>query len=213
MREGAIAAVLHAIDADHEVIIVNYSVWNQDFTRELHSELFKFDTDRAYPSGDDVHFFSDVATGLTFIGSVVLHRSLWLSRRRPPYYGTEFIHVGVLFQARLPGSALVLAKPFVGIRYGNASWTGRTFAIWMFKWPMLIWSFTAYPESARAAVSARTVAQSAHPVLLSCDRRLLTHQNTIATYITARHPACGSCSPAQLRAFRARLPIPRGWAT
>jgi abequosyltransferase len=155
LRDGAITAILNAIEHDHDVIIVNYDVWNQDFSRLLQARTIAADCDRVYAPGDDERFFGDIAPALTFIGSVILRRSLWLARRRAPYYGTEFIHIGALFQARLAGSEFVIAKPYVSIRYGNASWTGRTFAIWMFKWPALIWSFTAYSETARAAVSPR----------------------------------------------------------
>lgn len=155
LRTGAVAAVLEAIKHDHDVIVVNYDIWNVDFSHRLQERAYPNTRDTLYPVGADETFFGELAAGLTFIGAVVVRRSIWLSRYRPRFYGTEFIHVGVLFQKRLPGTEFIIATPYVSIRYGNASWTGRTFAIWMFKWPTLIWSFTAYPESARAAVSAR----------------------------------------------------------
>src|SRR5262249_61023320 len=66
-----------------------------------------------------------------------------------------FVHVGVIFQAPLPRQTQLIADPLVRIRYGNASWSERTFEIWMFKWSALVWSFDQISESARRAVCAR----------------------------------------------------------
>jgi len=38
------------------------------------------------------------------------------------------------------------------IRYANASWLGRYFEVWMFKWPELIWSFVSFPASVKVRV-------------------------------------------------------------
>ena len=72
-----------------------------------------------------------------------------MQREKERYFGTEFIHVGVIFQAPLPARALVIAEPYITIRYGNAQWTTRAFEIWMFKWPNLLGSFTHISEQAR----------------------------------------------------------------
>jgi abequosyltransferase len=91
---------------------------------------------------------------LTFIGCVVVRRSLWLERDRQSYYGSLFVHVGVIFQAPID-SIFVIADPLVRIRYGNAMWTSRGFEIWMFKWPQLIWPFVRFSASARQAITER----------------------------------------------------------
>ena len=85
--------------------------------------------------------FIDALHYLSFIGAVVIRRSIWLSRERESYFGTEFVHVGVIFQKPLPGPALIIAEPYIIIRFGNGQWTPRSFEIWMFKWPKLVWSF------------------------------------------------------------------------
>src|SRR5439155_147055 len=55
----------------------------------------------------------------------------------------------------LPGEALVISEPLISIRYGNASWLGKSFEISMFSWPRLIWSFVDIPESAKSQVCAK----------------------------------------------------------
>jgi hypothetical protein len=59
----------------------------------------------------------------------------------------------VIFQAHLPGKALVIVKPFISIRYANAMWKPKEFEIWMFKWPDLIWSFECISPATRESVS------------------------------------------------------------
>jgi hypothetical protein len=93
---------------------------------------------------------------LTFIGCVIIKRSLWVERDRATYYGSLFIHVGVIFQKALPDGALVLGSPLICIRYGNAMWTSRGFEIWIRKWPDLIWSLPGLTDRARSQVYPRT---------------------------------------------------------
>ena len=81
------------------------------------------------------------------------HSTVDLAERdRESYYGSLFIHVGVIFQERLPGSALVIAAPLISIRYGNALWKSKEFEIWMFKWPSLLWSLRGVTDAARTIV-------------------------------------------------------------
>ncbi|MCX6983442.1 MAG: hypothetical protein NT118_01645 [Lentisphaerae bacterium] len=98
--------------------------------------------------------FVDTAVYLSFIAGVVIRRDLWLARDKESYYGTLFVHVGVIFQEPLPGSTRVIAEPLIAIRQANISWSARVFEIWMFKWPCLIWFFK-YSDSAKSKVIPR----------------------------------------------------------
>ena len=57
------------------------------------------------------------------------------------YFGTGFVHVGVIFDRLLSNDILVIKKPLTIIRFGDGLWTNRAFQIWMLDWPKLIWSF------------------------------------------------------------------------
>ena len=159
LAPGAIARVLAELDSEPDLVVVNAQVRTLDFSDVLTDRFLPFDKDRSYAGGTDT-FFAEVAGYLSFIGGVVVKRSLWLSRERSAFYGTLFIHVGVLFQAPLPGAVKVISEPLIWIRYGNSMWTSRGFEIWMFKWPALIWSFASYSDSAKARVIARAPWQS-----------------------------------------------------
>ena len=152
LREGAIVHVLERLrPRTFSLVVVNASICSEDLARELTPRFVNLEADRQYDVGEDERLFIDTGNYLTFIGGVIVRRSLWADRLREPYYGTLFIHVGVLFQAPLPAPALLVADPLIAIRYGNAQWSAGAFEIWMFKWPGLVWSF-GFSNAAKAAV-------------------------------------------------------------
>jgi hypothetical protein len=87
------------------------------------------------------NLFNCIVPYISFIGCVVIKRSLWIEREQKKYFGTEFIHVGVIFQYPIPGKTIVISNPLINIRMGNAQWSPRSFEIWMIKWPSLLTSF------------------------------------------------------------------------
>ncbi len=154
MKPGAIATVLQVVQRSPSLVVVNAEVRNADLSRLLEPRRLALRADREYAADQMDQLLADAGSYLTFIGCVVIRRVLWLARDRASYYGSLFVHVGVIFQARLPGAAVVLAQPLIAIRYGNAMWRPKEFEIWMFKWPGLLWSLPL-PERAKAAVCPR----------------------------------------------------------
>jgi glycosyltransferase involved in cell wall biosynthesis len=155
LRSGAINRVLAFIGGMFDLIVVNASQWNADLSKELHGRVLGFSGDKEYCAEDGEKFFSEVASYLSFIGGVIIKRDLWLKRDRSSYYGTLFVHIGVIFQHPPLKRIKVLADPLIIIRYGNAMWTPRGFEIWMFKWPQLIWSFNDFSDRAKIVVCPR----------------------------------------------------------
>lgn len=152
---GSVSRVLDSIDANTDLVVVNSEVRNADFSKSLESRFLKFAGDREYAAMDGEKFFSEVANYLSFIGGVVIKRNLWLERDRSSYYGTLFIHVGIIFQHPPINRVKVIADPLIIIRYGNAMWTSRGFEIWMFKWPQLIWSFPDFSDQSKSFACSR----------------------------------------------------------
>jgi abequosyltransferase len=92
---------------------------------------------------------------MSFIGAVIVKRQLWLERDRASYFGSLFIHIGVLFQQPSLTNVIAIGEPLIAIRYGNALWTSQRFNIWAFLWPRLIWSLDGYSDTAKLAVVAK----------------------------------------------------------
>lgn len=155
LKPGAIRQVLGKLRTNPDLLIVNAEVRNADFTKVLNERLIEQSADRQYKAGDEERLFVETAQGLSFIGCVVIRRDVWLARNRQAYFGSLFVHVGVIFQQLPIACAELLAAPLITIRYGNAMWTPRGLEIWIEKWPSLIWSFNGFTEKAKSKICPR----------------------------------------------------------
>lgn len=148
----AVSRVLSKINDKLDLIVVNAEVKNSDLSQVLNSRLISLAQDRQFAESDNEEFFKLSTQALSFIGCVIIRRSVWVARDRETFYGTLFVHVGVIFQSPPLTNVTVLADPLISIRFGNAMWTARGFEIWMFKWPDLVWSFADFSDSSKAVV-------------------------------------------------------------
>jgi glycosyltransferase involved in cell wall biosynthesis len=191
MEPGAVARVLDALALGPDLVVANAQVFTSDFSSVLMDRYLPIDEDRDYEGASD-SFFAEVAEYLSFIGGVIVKRALWMARNRSAFYGTAFVHVGVLLQQPSIGRIRVLAQPLIRIRFGNALWTARGFEIWMFKWPALIWSFAGYSDAAKSKVTSLEPWKSA---------RKLIHSRAIGSYslIEFRQYIAGRASPGAKR--------------
>lgn len=155
LRPGAVRRVLDKLDGDYDLVVVNAEIRNADFSKVLDEKLIRFDFDREYGAGDEESLFLETTQGLSFIGCVVIRRDVWLARDRRPYYGSLFVHVGVIFQHLPITRVALIAEPLITIRYGNAMWTPRGLEIWIIKWPELVWSFVDFSDKAKSIVCPR----------------------------------------------------------
>lgn len=148
---NAINSVLSEIENNRDLIIVNAVVKNIHLNKVLEKQRLDIESDIEYKLEQQETFFANNASYMSYIGCVVIKKKVWLEADRKTYYGTLFIHIGVIFQSSL-SNVIVIAEPLIVIRYGNAMWTQRGFEIWMFKWPNLIWSFNHFSEKSRQRV-------------------------------------------------------------
>ena len=154
LKPGAITRVIAAL-GNEELIIANSEVRNVDLSEIFEARRLSIEFDKVYSAADREAMFAETATYLSFIGCVIIRRSTWIVRERSCYYGSLFIHVGVIFQHPPVSSVRVIAEPLITIRYGNAMWTPRRFEIWMFKWPRLVWSFPDFEDETKSRVCPR----------------------------------------------------------
>lgn len=152
LKPSALHEVCSHLSDDLDLLIVNSEVANADLTTTLMPRRLNISADRVFFPNEQDELLATAGDLLSFIGSVVMRRETWRERDSLPYLGTEFIHVGIIFQRPLERVALLLAEPLIRIRYGNAQWSSRAFDIWMFKWPDLIWSFGHLSDKAKEMV-------------------------------------------------------------
>jgi abequosyltransferase len=178
LEPGAIAAVLAATAEGDDLIVVNASIKNVDLSIEFENRRLLFDADKVYRKEDRELMFAELTAYLSFIGCVVIRREFWLSRNRESYYGSLFIHVGVICQSPAIESVRVIAEPLIIIRYGNAMWTARSFEIWMYMWPNLVWSFPDFSDAAKRKVCRRAPWRSA---------KALFHNRALGAYSVSEY--------------------------
>lgn len=153
LKQGAIQIVLDEIKHNnYSLIIVNSEVRNSDLSRLVDKKRLQINENTTYTPAENEKLFVETANYLSFIGCVVINKRLWDEREKEKYFGSAFIHVGVIFQSIIPLNTLIIAKPYIIIRYGNAEWTTRAFEIWMFKWPNLIWSFSNFSDKTKTQI-------------------------------------------------------------
>jgi glycosyltransferase involved in cell wall biosynthesis len=156
LAPGAIDGVLEALEGGAvDLLIVDAEIRDRTLTRTLKARRLGFVGERHYGPADADAFLRDTGDALSFIGGVIVRRSAWLARQREPYFGSLFIHVGVIFQSPPLERIKVLGQSLVRIRAGNAMWRARSLEIWAFKWPALIWSFQGYGDGAKHSVTPR----------------------------------------------------------
>lgn len=149
LKPDAIRKVLELISRGYSLLVVNSELRNLDLTELIDASRLRFDSDRVYGANEFNRLFVETSAYLGYIGAVVIRRELWLARDREPYFGSNFIHVGVIFQQPLPGSAIALHEPLIEVRFGNTQWRPREFEIRMVCWTTLVNSLSAVPETVR----------------------------------------------------------------
>jgi len=153
LKLGAVSAVKAAINDGNSLIVVNAEVRDNELVDILKPRKIVAFKDKKFTSDDMESLFKEALKHLSFIGSVVINRSVWMSREKESYFGSEFVHVGVIFQKLLPGPSVIIAEPYISIRYGNGQWKSRGFEIWMIKWPKLVWSFEHISGNAKRSIT------------------------------------------------------------
>lgn len=138
MKPDAISTVLNELDQNYSLVLVNMELRDPSMTDVLRRWIY-FDADRVYASAESDRLFADLDGTIVNLCNIVIRRSVWLSRDRTRYYGSMFIHTGVLFQKRLPGPALVISEPLIMYRSGNVqSFANKWSEMWLVKWPAVI---------------------------------------------------------------------------
>lgn len=157
MKPGAVSAVLAAIKERFSVILVNMELRDVTLAKVLRPRWINFESDRVYQPTEADRMFAELDGTVVNLCNIVIKRDLWLSRERQRYYGSNFIHTGVMFQKRLPGPALVMATPLICYRDGNSqSFASEWSEIWLSRWPAVV-------ESLGISKAAKKLVETAEP--------------------------------------------------
>jgi glycosyltransferase involved in cell wall biosynthesis len=155
IKPGAIITVLNCISNKYDLIIVNTESRNINLSKVIIKKNLNILSDKIYHPDDFRSLFVETARHLSYIASIIIKRSVWNERLKEEYWGSLFTHVGVIFQKPLSADTLLVERPLIAVRRGNVSWTSNIFGIWLFKWPQIIWSFSAFTDSDKQIITRR----------------------------------------------------------
>jgi abequosyltransferase len=154
LKDSSISKVRRAILKGNDLIVVNSEICDYNYHKVLKKSALPIDTNLEVdlsPLGRE-KFFKSCATYISFIGAIVIKKTLWIELPRNVFYGTRFIHVGVISTLSNATKVLVLTEPMIKIRLGNAEWSNITFKVWAELWPALIWSFSNLSEDCKRSI-------------------------------------------------------------
>lgn len=152
---GVLNKILLEINNGYDLILVDIECFTKDLTVSLGQSLFQVGGDKEFNRDNLPEFWQIAGKGLSYIGSVVLRRSIWFESCRRRYYGSYFVHVGVILESSAIARALIIGRPYIKYRSGNSSWTPRSFEIWNFKWPSLVWQSSRLSSQSKESIVPR----------------------------------------------------------
>ena len=122
---------------------------------------------RIYSSLENDAFLTDFGGYLTYVGGIVIRKSLWVKYFRPEMVGTYFAHIDALCRAKLGRSAHYLPQPGISLRLHHQTWTARHFEIWNVLFPTVIWGLDGYSDDAKRSIVPRYPLKSLTRILAS----------------------------------------------
>lgn len=123
--DGAVEKVLAALDQDSTIdfIYMNYGQYTHDLKRAIKKKMLKINEDVLC---NDPRSFFDVIVDTTclpsFLPAFILRKALWHSVDKSPFYGTQFVQVGVFLALLNNLRSYIIAYPYVKGRIPDTGW-------------------------------------------------------------------------------------------
>jgi hypothetical protein len=119
---------------NYDLLLVNASVYNLNFSEIIQNKFIEYNDSEGDNSQE---LFDRFISYLSFFGGCIISRSYWIKSEPEKYYGSLFVHIGVIFSS-ISIKWYWISEPFVKIRYGNASWQKNSLEVWLTLWPNLL---------------------------------------------------------------------------
>lgn len=156
VKPGALSRILKALQSSPSVLFVNVESRNFDLSQVLQPRWLAFGEDRVYRTNEIDTLFEEMGDALKYLGCCIIRRELWLGRERAQYYGSLYIHIGVIFQRPLPGDAVVVVQPCIIYRWGNAhAWSSQLFETLILNLPALVQTLSVSDSARRKLCSSK----------------------------------------------------------
>lgn len=116
------------------MVVVNAKFCHADnMSHVLVDRYIDIPANRTYRPDKMDRLFVEIAGYFRYNGCIVIKWEVWFARQTT-VLRNPLRALGTIFQDRLPGNTLVIAKPFISIRSGHPRRVPRAFEIDCFKW-------------------------------------------------------------------------------
>lgn len=142
IKPDAVKKIRELLFKELDLVIINSEICNYDLNRTLKKNALDIQRNLGGTLADFGwdRFFIICGTYITYIGSIAIKKDLWVTKSRSIFYGSRFIHVGVISTIADSTKFAIMSEPLIKIRLGNAEWSNISFKVWTRLWPNLIWT-------------------------------------------------------------------------
>lgn len=148
LKPDAVRTVMEALHCDPSLVVVNCESKDLSMSKVITDRWLKLDGDCVYHPGEMDRMVFEAGYIMPFVGCIILKRNIWLEREKTHYFGSLYVHLGVILQKELPGVTVIVARPLVSYRMGNTKgFSSRIFEIVTVRLPELVWSLPISDQS------------------------------------------------------------------
>lgn len=123
--------------------------------------------EKIYKENQNDEFLEELGGYLTYIGSIIVKRRLWLKYYDHSKIGTFFSHLQCIANIKDGNSVHYFSKPAIKMRVGNQTWSSKSFIIWHKFYPDIIWGLKNYSNQSKRKVIQRNPLISIKSLLAS----------------------------------------------
>lgn len=124
-------------------------------------------TEKFYDKTQNDEFLEELGGYLTYIGSIIVKRSLWLKYYDHSKIGTFFSHLQCIANIKDGRSAHFFSQPAIKMRIGSQTWSSKSFLIWHKFYPDIIWGLKNFSNQSKGKVVLKNPSISIKSLLAS----------------------------------------------
>ena len=164
--EGALSTIVAYLKENKpEVLILNSKSFKDSSVIE--ESRMPINTRKIFYEQQNDEFLSEIGSYLTYIGGIIVKKSLWVKNYDHSKIGTFFSHLACIANIKNNRVVHYLDKPSIQMRLGNQTWTNKSFLIWHKFFPEVIWSLKNYSDSAKKKVISKNPLKSIKVLIAS----------------------------------------------
>lgn len=146
---------VYSIVKNKSLVVVNAAVYDKELNILIEEKRLKMSKDKKYSETERDKALVELANYTTYVGSLVIKKEEWDKVKVENMENCEdFIHITKVFNyiLNLKEDIYVIHEPLIKIRYGNATWSLRSFKIWKINWPNTIHKTLNYTDNIKSEI-------------------------------------------------------------